>query len=447
MTDRGTAGRAPSAARLRQRLAEGSTTAAALAKTALNAARQDLHNAFVTPNTDGVPPAAQAADARPLPLGPLDGIPIAVKDNFCVAGLRTTGGHRTPQGATDARDAHAVARLRAAGALIIGKTNLDEGALGALTDNPHHGRTTNPLAAGHTAGGSSGGSAAAVAAGIVPLALGSDTLGSVRIPASYCGLFALKPTFGAIGRSGMRALAPSLDTVGVIARSARDLRDAFAVLSGEDQGDPASVPLRSRAAAADPRPGVSVGVLDLTGVALERAVADALAAAVDALAAMGAAPRPITLTEWEPARLARAGLLVVEAQAAHLFKDEIAADPTRFGERFRALLAYGAGLDPARLAEAHDRVRSAGRAVRSALGAVDILLTPTTPHRSFAFAGPCPADQADLTVLANAAGCPAVAVPVARAGLPASVQLLGPRWSELWLCDIAETLAVTLASR
>ncbi len=434
---------------LRRGLARGETTASALTQTALASAQESAAlNAFVSLNPEGARQAARRADARRLPLGPLDGIPVAVKDNFSAAGMVTTRGHRADSLSADELDAHAVARLIAAGAVIIGKTNLDEGALGAVTDNPHHGRSINPLADGHTPGGSSGGSAAAVAAGIVPLALGSDTLGSVRIPASYCGLFALKPTRGAIGRSGLAPLAESLDSAGPIGRSVPDLRLAYDILSGYDPEDLASVPpsLRSIGAPRARSDPLTVGVVNLDGVALEGAIDDALALAVDALAAGGARVRPIAIEGWHPARAGRAGFLVVEAEVAAALGEEIAAEPDRFGATFLKLVDYGRRLEAPRLARAYATVRATAAAVLRAFAEVDVLLLPTTPHRSFLHGTPPPVDQADLTALANLAGCPAVAIPVRTTdgALPASIQLLGPSWSEHWLLDLAEVLALQL---
>src|SRR5690348_18354536 len=188
-------------------LASGRTTAEALAEAYLGAIERldpQLH-AFVDVRPDIVRDQAASAQRRRRegPIGRLDGIPVAVKDNFDVAGYPTRAGLPTREDHVARNDAHAVARLRAAGAVLLGKTNLDEGALGAATRNPHFGITRNPFDLNRVAGGSSGGSAAAVAAGLAPVAIGSDTLGSVRIPASYCGVFALKPTHGEISARGL----------------------------------------------------------------------------------------------------------------------------------------------------------------------------------------------------------------------------------------------------
>ncbi len=363
-----------------------------------------------------------------------------------MAGRCTTGGHAVPAGVTTA-DALVVARLRQAGAVIVGKTNLDEGALGATTTNPHHGATINPLAAGHTPGGSSGGSAAAVAAGYVPLALGSDTLGSVRIPASYCGLYGLKPTRGAVGRSGIADLAPTLDTIGLIASSAGDLSAGLGVIAGYDAEDIDSASRAERVGTLGPvREPVRVGLVDLPGVDLGDAVRDALGRAVVALTALGAETAEVRLDGWDPARTRKDALLVIEAEAAMLLGGAIEAEPDRFGDDFKAMLAFGQRLSGPRVAGAYATLHRVGVATRRLLREVDVLLMPTTPQRAFPHAAKAPPNQGELTAIANVSGLPAVQIPMPIAGaLPAGVQLVGPAWSEPWLLALAARLGAGLA--
>ncbi|UOM35557.1 amidase [Acuticoccus sp. I52.16.1] len=440
-------------ATLRRSLEAGTATALTLAEEAFAriAAGEGAINAFVSLTEAEAMAAARESAARwaaGAPRGPLDGIPVAVKDNLAMAGTLTTGGHRAPPDA-DIADAFAVARLKRAGAVIVGKANMDEGALGATTANPHHGATINPHAEGHTAGGSSGGSAAAVAAGYVPLALGSDTLGSVRIPASYCGVWGLKPTRGAIGRTGIAELAPSLDTIGVLAATAADLMAGYDALCFYDHADVDSVPLAERVAAAGPRcePPV-VGILDLPGVDLDGAVGEALRRAAEALAVLGAEAREVELAGWDPARTRKDAFLVIEAEAALLLGPEIAAEPDRFGTDFRAMLAFGAGLGGPRVVGAAATLHRVGVAARRLLREVDVLLLPTTPQRAFPHTTKPPANQGELTAIANAAGLPAVQIPVPIEGeLPAGIQLVGPAWSEAWLVPLATRLGAALPSR
>jgi len=198
------------------------------------------------------PDRARAAAASVDPAAPLAGTPVAVKDNICVAGLPATAASRALEGFVPPYTATVVARLEAAGAVVIGKTNLDEFGMGSTNENSAYGPVLNPLDPGRVAGGSSGGSAAAVAAGAVPLALGSDTGGSVRLPAAFCGVVGFKPTYGALSRYGLISYASSLDQVGVVARDVGLARRAFHAMRGPDPLDPPAAsparPRRSRAA-------------------------------------------------------------------------------------------------------------------------------------------------------------------------------------------------------
>ena len=199
------------------------------------AARDAELRAFIHVMPDAARAAAAASDRRRkqnLLLGGLDGITVAIKDNVDIAGLSTSGGIGHYANRIAASDAAIVRRLKAAGAVLIGKTNLHEAALGATTDNPWFGRCVNPLRAGYTPGGSSGGSAAAVAASMCLLAIGTDTMGSVRIPASYCGIAGFIPTRGRLPLDGIMPLSPTLDRVGLLAQSVAVIAGAWHALSG-----------------------------------------------------------------------------------------------------------------------------------------------------------------------------------------------------------------------
>ncbi|HZD39954.1 MAG TPA: amidase, partial [Terriglobales bacterium] len=224
----------------------------------------DRLNAFITVAYEQAREAARQADeelARGIYRGPLHGMPVSLKDMFFTAGLRTTGGSGLLVDWVPGEDAALVERLKAAGAVILGKTNLDEFGLGGTSTVSYFGPVHNPWNLDRMAGGSSGGSAAAVAAGISPLSYGTETGSSVRRPSAYCGIFGFKPTFGLVSRYGSFRGAWSMDHAGVFARSVEDAAIGFEAVAGYDPRDPASV-RRSRRSALEPRiRGVRIGVL------------------------------------------------------------------------------------------------------------------------------------------------------------------------------------------
>ncbi len=223
---------------------QGSVSAQAVVAACLERIRQrdPQLNAFTAVLEASALQAAERLDrqvAKEIPVRPLAGVPFAVKNLFDVAGLTTLAGsviNRENPPAT--RDATVVARLKQAGAILVGTLNMDEYASGFVTENSHYGPTRNPHDLSRSAGGSSGGSAAAVAGGLVPLSLGSDTNGSIRVPAALCGIYGLKPTYGRLSRAGVALLAPSFDHVGPLARSVADLALSFDAMQGPDPQDP-----------------------------------------------------------------------------------------------------------------------------------------------------------------------------------------------------------------
>lgn len=356
---------------------------------------------------------------------PLDGWLVGVKANLDIAGLPTHAGLSAEGVPPAATDAAAVARLRAAGAIVAAQLNMHEAALGALTDNPWHGRCHNPHRHGYTAGGSSGGSGAAVAAGQVRVALGTDTLGSIRIPASFCGVYGLKPTNGLVSDTGLVALARAWDCTGPLARSLADLGAAMRALS----------PL---AAAEPPR---VIGLLSAAErVEMERPVAEAWRLAASLLEGLGCEVRRLSFAP----DLGQVRLDGFIAAARELAAAGIA--PARMSEALRRNIDWALARPEAEVAAGAERLDAAAAAVHAVLGAADALLLPTTPQAAYAFDGPHPTSAAHFTAIANIAGCPALSLPAGwtEAGLPVGVQLVGRPGSEAGLLALATRLDAVL---
>ena len=367
----------------------------------------DPYNAFI--NLD---PAASFGT------GPLCDVTVGAKSNIAIKGLPWTGGMAHRRDVVATQDAPSVAALRAAGAKILGTLNMHEAALGAVTDNAFYGRTHNPHHMGFTPGGSSGGSGAAVAAGLCDLALGTDTLGSVRIPAAYCGVYGLKPTHRAIDDRGMLFLDARFDTIGPLARDMAMIKRAWAVLGNGGSSAPLTRLLTLR---------------DLAGVECEPAVLAAYQAAIVALdMPLAEIDLPANTSTIRTTALASAGrALIVDlcenrAQASSELKGVLQA-VERIPENLELLAATRAVLV-------------------EALGDDGVLLMPTTPHAAFAHGSRAPATQADFTGLANVAGMPALALPSGRdaSGMPVSVQIMGPAACEPALIALARKLDLAL---
>ena len=397
-------------------------------------------NCYVATRIDEAKAEARDADgrrARGERRGALDGIPIALKDNIDLTGVPTTNGMGPRGDTTPARDSEVARRLRDAGAVLLGKLNMHEGALGGTTDNPHHGRTQNPWRTGFTPGGSSGGTGAAVAARLCVAGIGTDTMGSVRLPAAYCGVAGLKPTVGVVSARGIVPLSWRLDTVGPIARCVADLGLMMDVIAGFDPEHPGSVePLRGTIVPVTDRAdlaGVTLGIVaSLDRVGMDSDVRSAFARSIEILEGLGASIRRIDLPGYDPAAARRAGLLVCEAEGAVVHERAMTESPGAFSDGFRRMLEYGRDAASARLVKAERMTETAGWELRGALRVVDLIVSPTAPQSAFPFDGPVPVSQADLTAIANFGGCPAVSVPcgLTRRGLPIGLQLIGPPFGE-----------------
>ncbi len=345
-------------------------------------------------------------------LSPIDGVAFGVKANIAVGGLPWHGGIAAYRGRVAGEDAACVAALRRAGAIPLGILNMHEGALGATTDNPHFGRCYNPWGENKTPGGSSGGSGASVAAGLCAFALGTDTMGSVRIPSAYCSVAGLKPSYGAVPGDGLIDLSPTLDHIGPHARTAADIRLVLPHLRGQVNADVDHQSIR-------------IGIADWGGaVDIDEDVAVAFAAATDIIMTY-AQTKSVDISSFDFGALRRRGLLVSEVEGHHAHQVMLAKDPSGFSDEFRGMLEWGIGQNREKIDAAYDDVRAAGKAVDRLFDDVDVIITPTAPQGPFSFGETVPANQADFTCIANFAGAPAVAVPASTAGAPpASIQFI-----------------------
>jgi Asp-tRNA(Asn)/Glu-tRNA(Gln) amidotransferase A subunit family amidase len=382
-------------------------------------------------------------------LGPLDGVPVAVKDELDQAGYPTTVGTRSLGGAPATHDATAVARLRAAGALLIGKCNMHEIGIGTTGINPHHGSARNPYDLSRCTGGSSSGSAAAVAAGLCPIALGADGGGSVRLPAALCGVFGLKPTFGRVSEAGAAPLCWSVAHIGPLAATASDAALAQALISGPDPLDPHAThqpPLRWDAYFSDDLSGLRVGVytpwLEDTSPEILQAMREQLAL----LRGLGAQIIEAPIPNLEAARVAH--LVTIASEMATSMEAHYRHHRAHFGLDVRVNLALARTFTSRDYLRAQ-RIRTAAlAALADAFCAVDVILTPASgrtapPLRPDALQG-----ESDLTTvldlmrfaaLANLTGVPAISYPVAYDGhgLPISCQLMARPWDEPLLLRLA----------
>jgi aspartyl-tRNA(Asn)/glutamyl-tRNA(Gln) amidotransferase subunit A len=456
-------------------LSRGEVTAEALAEESLAAIR-DLEprlKAFLLVDEEGARAQARSVDERRrrgVALGPLAGLPVAVKDVLCTRGQRTTCGSKILANFVPPYDAHVVERLRAADAVLVGKTNMDEFAMGSSTENSAFQVTRNPWDPERIPGGSSGGSAAAVAAGEVPLALGSDTGGSIRQPAALCGIVGVKPSYGRVSRFGLVAFGSSLDQPGPLARTVADAARLLEVIAGADRCDSTSVdrPVPPYAGTVEePVRPLTVGVPgEYFTEALDPEVAAAVRAAVEVYRGLGARVAEVSLPS-SPLALAAYYLVATAEASSNLAR----YDGVHFGHRAAAprdlLDLYARSRGEGFGAEVKRRIMLGTYALSSgykdayylkalkvrrliredfdrAFAACDVVLGPTTPTPAFKIGersdDPLQMYLADVcTVPANLAGICGVSIPCGftKAGLPIGLQVLAAPFEEEKMLRVA----------
>jgi len=439
----------------------GQTTAAAVTEAALAtiAARNPALNAFTTITADRARAEAAAVDAaiaQGRDPGPLAGVPVAVKNLFDLEGVVTTAGSKIDRDRPPAAaDAFLVQRMRDAGAVMCGALNMDEYAYGFTTENAHDGPCHNPHDLNCIAGGSSGGSAAAVAGGLVPLTLGSDTNGSIRVPASFCGIWGLKPTYGRLSRSGSTMFAASFDHLGPFARTLEDLALAYDVLQGEDAADPG----QTWRGAAPVLPALAEGIAGLRirvadGYFATGGHPEAFAAAMLAGEALGVT----ALVDLPDAALGRAAaFLITMCEGANLHMEELRSRAADFDPGTRDRFLAGAML-PAHWLSQAQRMREAYReGVARVFETVDVILAPATPFSATPIGqATITIDGAELPVRPNIGfftqpisciGLPVVCAPLAEPnragtprGMPIGIQIIAAPWREDLCFRVARAL-------
>ncbi|GAA2521714.1 Asp-tRNA(Asn)/Glu-tRNA(Gln) amidotransferase subunit GatA [Pilimelia columellifera] len=485
MTDLTTA----TAARLGAMIASGETSAEDIARAHLDriAAVDERVHAFLHVDAEGALVAARSVDARRAAgerLGPLAGVPIAVKDVVVTKGVPTTAGSRILEGWLPPYDATLVTRLREAGMVILGKTNMDEFAMGSSTEYSAYGPTNNPWDLGRIPGGSGGGSAAAVAAYQAPLAIGTDTGGSIRQPGAVTGTVGAKPTYGGASRYGLIAFSSSLDTPGPCARTVEDAALLHAVIAGHDPMDSTSIPApipavveAARQGASGDLTGVKLGVVrEFAGDGAEPGVLAAFRDAVEALTKAGAEIVEISCPHFEYALPAyyliapsecssnlarfdgvRFGLRAGDDGQRSLEEVMSITREAGFGPEVKRRIMLGAyalssGYYDAYYGQAQKVRTLISRDFTAAFSQVDALISPTTPFVAFPFgsrtADPYQMYLADLyTIPTNLYGGPAISVPCGLSeGLPVGLQVMAPTMADDRMYRVAAALEASVGT-
>lgn len=430
------------AAQIARQVKAGERSATSIVEAALThiASRED-HNCFTTVLESSALANAETLDrklAAGETTGPLAGVPFAVKNLFDIAGTVTLAGSKINQSQPPAtQDATAVARLKAAGAILVGALNMDEYAYGFVTINHHYGVTPNPHDPTRMSGGSSGGSASAVAAGLVPLSLGSDTNGSIRVPASLCGVYGFKPTYGRLSRAGAYLFSSSLDHIGPFARSVKDIALAFEVLQGSDPRDPICT---------DRPPVVPDLSGDMTGIRVaiatdhfSRGMTSNVAQALDKVSSALQVTQTVTLPE--SARARAAAYLITASEGSQLHLPRLQTRLQDFDPATRDRFVAGAMMPNSWYLQAQRFRRWYRDQVRELFKTVDLIIAPTTP---------CPAPLIEKTTMEldgqtvpirphlgyytqplSFIGLPVLSVPIFLPGeLPVGIQLIARPYDE-----------------
>ncbi len=382
--------------------------------------------------------------------GTLAGVPFAVKDLFDIQGVTTLAGSKI--NATNppaSQDATLVMRLKQAGAVLVGALNMDEYAYGFTTENAHYGASRNPHDISRTAGGSSGGSAAAIAAGLVPITLGSDTNGSIRVPSALCGIFGLKPTYGRLSRSGAHLFSSSLDHVGGFARSTRDIATLFDLLQGSDPTDPVCTQRPPQLCTPDlykGSEGLRIAIAD--GYFAEGAEPDVFAAVEQIAKALGASQR-VTIPEAHRARAA--AFVITSCEGANLHFADLKTRPQDFDPATRDRFLAGCLIPGHWYVQAQRFRRWYRDRVREIFQHVDIILAPTTPCSAPLIGQEyMTLNGVEVLVRPNLGmftqplsliGLPIISVPVQRSGqLPLGVQIIAAPYQEALILRVASEL-------
>jgi aspartyl-tRNA(Asn)/glutamyl-tRNA(Gln) amidotransferase subunit A len=459
---------------LRNSIVNGEFTAESAVRSALGAieARDGSLNAFITVDADGALERARALDQRSDTPGPLHGVPVAIKDTICVRGVRATAGSRILGNWAPPYTATAVDRLEAAGAVVIGKTNCDEFAMGSSTEHSAFGPTRNPWDTSRIPGGSSGGSAVAVAAGFAPIALGTDTGGSVRQPAALCGVVGMKPTYGRVSRYGLIAFASSLDQIGPFASSVQDAALVQDVMSGADPRDATCVsrdaaPCMSRLDAG--LKGLRIGVpRHLLESGVDAEVLASFNRSLDTCRDLGASIAEIELPHTRYAIPVYYLVATAEASSNLARYDGVRygmrADADGLAAMYERTRSQGFGAEVKRRlmlgtyalsAGYYDAFYAKAQAVRQLIrrdfdlvfASADAIALPTSPTPAFPLGDrlndPLQMYLADIfTVGASLAGLPAISQPcgLTAGGLPVGLQIIGRAWEDATVFQVAAGL-------